>query len=69
MKVKIICAPGSENLEMMINEFINDKYVYDIKYPQPFKWDRALIMYDEELREPMAVQHVKTVFSEDEVVY
>lgn len=59
MKVKIIYDEYVDRLENEINEFIKDKYVYDIKFPYAKTIPRALIMYDEKLKEPMAVQHVK----------
>lgn len=59
MKVKIIYGEYVDRFENEINEFIKDKYVYDIKFPYSKIIPRVLIMYDEELEEPMAVQHVK----------
>ena len=60
MKVKIIVESHTQDLEHSINEFIKNKYVYDIKVTLiGGAVVMATILYDEELKEPMAVQHVK----------
>lgn len=63
MKIKIICCNDAVELETLVNEFIENKIVHDIKYQSIGfynKWnnigapvnavanDRVLIMYDDE---------------------
>lgn len=57
MKVKIIGGTNITKLENDINNFIKDKYVYDIKLVVSNGYKFVLIMYDEELKESMAVQY------------
>lgn len=47
MKVKIIRQSDSERLELMINEFISNVSVIDIKYVYADNYGSVLIMYNE----------------------
>ena len=63
MKVKIIVKETSQDLEDAINEFIDGKTVYDIKFQKHGMWVRSLIMYDEPfiVKGVVAVEDVKKV--------
>ena len=68
MKVKMFSNTYLSKLSDEINKFISDKHVYDIKINVLPQGMVVLVMYDEEMNEPMGVQCVKTEFSKDEVV-
>lgn len=69
MKVKVIAATNLKEFENVINEFIKDKIVYDIKYTSivannvAAAQNRALIMYDEPASIPL--KDCKMVTAED----